>query len=385
MFGSIFIGLSGMNAFSGGLKQISNNITNINTTGFKSKTLSFSNLFGENGGFHNGVGQGVTLGGGVLDFAQGELRQSDRDLDLAIDGGGFLVLLKDAEQVFARTGTFEIDANGFVVMAGTNYKLAVLDENGTPNAISIDPFRTSQPKRTTTVKFADNLSSTATSFTVPNIKIFDSLGASDTWQVKFDRPTGAAAGEWTVSVKNSLGTEVGQATLRFNNGVIDPATALLTFSEASTNRSVTLDFSTSVTSFSSGDVSTLRAASTDGYGVGAVTAVTVNDSGELEISYSNDQKKSLGSVAIANIRAPEALEARDGGLFVHRGTLIDFLTSAHDAVGRVVPKRQEASNVELSQEFGDLILVQRGFQASSQVVSASNEMIQQLFGIRGQG
>ena len=45
----------------------------------------------------------------------------------------------------------------------------------------------------------------------------------------------------------------------------------------------------------------------------------------------------------------------------------------------------EASNVDLSAQFGELILVQRGFQASSQVVSVSNDMIQQLFGIRGQG
>ncbi len=385
MFGSIFVGLSGMNAFSSGLKQISNNITNINTTGFKSTSLSFSNLFGENGGFHKGVGQGVTLSGGTLDFAQGELRQSDRDLDLAIDGGGFLVLLKDADRYFARTGSFEIDAQGFIVLAGTDYKLSVIDTNGVPAPVSIDSYRTSQPKASTKIKFADNLSSTATSFTVPNLKIFDALGASDTWQVKFDRTTSSPAGEWTVKVLNSAGGEVGQQIVKFNNGIIDPTTSQLTFSDTASDRSVVLDFSGNVTSFSSGDVSTLRAAETDGYGVGALTALAVNDKGELELTYSNEQKKSLGFVAIANVRSPESLESREGGIFLHRGSLVDFLTSPHDSVGRVVGKRLEASNVELSQEFGDLILVQRGFQASSQIVSASNDMIQQLFGIRGQG
>ena len=62
-----------------------------------------------------------------------------------------------------------------------------------------------------------------------------------------------------------------------------------------------------------------------------------------------------------------------------------FVTSAHEKVGRVLSNRLEAANVELSDQFGDLILVQRGFQASSQVVSVSNDMIQQLFGMRGQG
>lgn len=385
MFGSIFIGLSGMNAFSGGLKQISNNITNINTTGFKSTTLSFSNLFGENGGFNAGVGQGVSLGSASLDFAQGELRQTDRDLDLTVDGGGFMVLLKNDERVFTRTGSFEVDPKGFIVLAGTDYRLAVLDANGIPTAVTIDTARTSAPKSTTKVKFADNLSSTATTFSVSNIKLFDALGASDTWQVKFDRDTTLPAGEWKVTVLNSGGAQVGQQTLKFINGIIDPTTSTLTFTDTIKGFSVQLDFSTNVTSFSSGEVSTLRAAENDGYGVGAVTTVTVNDTGNLEITYSNEQKKSMGAVAIASFRDPQTLEVRDGGLFVHRGTLVDYLTSAHDSVGRVVAKRLEASNVELSQEFGDLILVQRGFQAASQVVSASNDMIQQLFGIRGQG
>jgi flagellar hook protein FlgE len=385
MFGSIFIGLSGMNAFSSGLRQISNNITNINTTGFKSSDLTFASLFGENGGANNGSGHGVSLATGKLDFAQGELRQSDRDLDLAVDGGGFLVLLKDAEKMFARTGSFEVDPDGYIVLSGTDYRLAVIDEAGVPSSITINPFRTSQPKQTTTIKFADNLSSTATTYTLSNIQVFDAQGESDTWRVRFERSATSPAGEWTVIVLNGSSSEVGRQTLKFINGIVDPASAKLTFTEAAEGRSVEFDFSTNVTSFSSGDVSTLREADSDGYGVGDITTIQVNDKGELEIAYSNEQKKTLGSVAVASFRDPQSLEMRDGGLFTHRGPFADFLTSAHNSVGRVVSRRLEASNVELSREFGDLILVQRGFQASSQIVSASNDMIQQLFGIRGQG
>ncbi len=106
----------------------------------------------------------------------------------------------------------------------------------------------------------------------------------------------------------------------------------------------------------------------------------------VEIGYSNEQKKELGPVALADFRDPQALQQRSGGLFSDAGRAQrELLTSDDQRVGRVMSRRLEASNVDLAKQFGDLILIQRGFQASSQIISASNEMIQQLFGIRGQG
>src|SRR5689334_2790884 len=136
MFNSIFIGLSGMNAFSDGLRQISNNITNINTTGFKSTGLGFSSMFSQGSVNHQGNGQGVSLSDPWLDFSQGELRQTNKDLDLAVDGEGFLVLLKGAETFYARTASFEGDKDGYLVASGTNNRLGVLNESGVPVAIS---------------------------------------------------------------------------------------------------------------------------------------------------------------------------------------------------------------------------------------------------------
>lgn len=381
MFGSIFVGLSGMRAFSSGLKQISNNITNINSTGFKTSGLSFTDMFGAGGARS---GQGVALEAPRLDFAQGELRQSSRDLDIAIDGGGFLVLLKDADRYFARTGSFEINTKGELVLSGTYYKLTALDASGNPIAISIAAHRTNPPQQTTRVTFSDNLSSTATSFNLSNIQVYDAQGAAEAWHVKFERGPEAPAGEWTIIVTHDGSTEVGRHTLKFIGGIVDPAASQLTF--ATEDRSATFDFSRNVTSFSSGEISTLRVSEIDGYGAGEITTMRVNDEGLLEIRYSNEQKHQLGAVTLASFDNAQDLEQRGSGLFIHNGaSRVDFLTSAHDKVGRVLSSRLEASNVDLSREFGDLILVQRGFQASSQVVSISNDMIQQLFGIRGHG
>lgn len=379
MFASIFIGLSGMRSFSAGLKQISNNITNINSTGFKASRLGFTDLFGA-GGLRGG--QGVALNPPRLDFAQGELRQSDRDLDLAIDGDGFLVLLKDADQYFTRTGSFEVNEDGDIVLAGTDYKLTMLDASGRPVAISVEAQRTSPPQATTRISFADNLSNTGTSHTIGNIQVYDASGEAQTWSARFERAATDPAGEWNVIV-TAGGTTLTSQKLKFINEIVDPLTSSLTFAHGS--RAVTFDFGTSVRSYSSGEISTLRVTEADGYAAGEISTIKVNDQGQLEVTYTNEQKLQLGDVTVAHFENPQDLSQRGAGLFIHEGTGLSFLTSRHDKVGRVLSGRTEASNVDLSSEFGDLILVQRGFQASSQVVSVSNDMIQQLFGIRGQG
>jgi flagellar hook protein FlgE len=393
MFGSIYVGLSGLTAYSRGLQQVSNNVTNLNSSGFKGSTVSFTDLVGvtnSNGlsytGGGSGSGNGVHMGDKQLDFRQGEIRQTERDLDLAIDGSGFLVLMRGEEVVYTRTGSFQIDKDGFIVLSGTDYRLATLDASGKPVSLSIDASRTSAPKQTTTIKFADNLSSTATSFGVSDIKVWDSNGGEHVWQVQFSKKTDGGPDEWTVKVTDGKGTEIGSQTLKFVQGAVDPLTSNLVFADSAASLSVTLDFSQGVTSFSAGTVSTLRAASVDGHKVGAITSIRVNDKGELEIGYSNDQKKALGPVAIADFRDPQALSQQSGGLFTDSGLGGRELLKAGDArVGRVLSRRLEASNVDLAKQFGDLILIQRGFQASSQIISVSNDMIQQLFGIRGQG
>lgn len=394
MFGAIYVGLSGLNAYSNGLKQVSNNVTNLNTSGFKGQTVTFENYAGrsDQGGLSfslegQGTGGGVGNGKTQIDLRQGELRQTDRDLDLTVDGSGFLVLFDGSEMLYATTGSFSIDKEGFIILTGTNYRLATLDASNQPVALSIDMSRTSPPKVSTTVKFASNLSADLavnTPYAVSNIKVHDSTGKTHVWKAQFVRDSGST---WTVTVTNGVNTEpVATATLKFINGAVDPATARLEIDDRHSDLKVTFDFSMGVTSFAGGNVSTLSAASVDGYPAGALTAVGVNAQGQIELGYSNEQKVQLGAVAIADFRDPQVLEQRGAGLFGKIGNgQVEFMASADPRVGQVVGRRLEASNVDLSRQFGDLILIQRGFQASSQIVSVSNDMIQQLFGIRGQG
>lgn len=397
MLGAIYTGLSGLNAFSRGLQTISNNVANLNTLGFKATEASFADVYTYGGGgltFFDGadnasVGNGVRFGEAHVDFGQGDLRQSEGDLDLAIQGGGFLVLLNNGKTYYTRTGQFAVDKDGYIsLQENKDFRLGILDGAGRAQALNIDDRRTNPPKATTTVKLAGNLSSSATTSSVADLAVYDSLGGKQTWTAKFDKVT-TGLNEWTVTVSDQAGATVGTATLKFIGSTVDPSTTLLTMSAAPAGADpleVIFDFSSGVTSFSAGSTSTLRAASADGNAVGSLTSVTVNTEGKVVLAYSNAKTETLAAIALADFRDPQQLRRISGGMFVNDGNGESrVLSSEADGIGRLLSKQLEASNTDLSQQFGELILIQRGFQASSQVVSVTNDMIQQLFGIRGQG
>lgn len=394
MLGAIYVGLSGMNAFSRGLQTISNNVANLNSPGYKASSVNFTDVFNVGGlgssysGNNRSQGAGVRFGTPGVDFTQGDMRQSGGDLDLAVQGAGFMVLNDGDRSYYARTGQFAVDAKGYVSLLGTSYHLNVLDASRQAAPVNIDSRRTSTPTPTTKIVFADNLSSSATQAVISDIAVYDSRGGRQVWQVTLTPKGATSPNEWNVTVKDQTSATVGTSSLRFIGSVIDPSTAKFTITDAPDGAeplSVEFDFSTGVTSFSSGTSSTLRAASVDGNGVGAITKVSVDAAGHLQLTYSNGKTEDMGAVALADFRDPQQLERMGDGLFSNKGAEARLLESATDGIGKLVSKQLEASNVDLAQQFGDLILIQRGFQASSQVVSVSNDMIQQLFGIRGQG
>jgi len=391
MLGSIFVGLSGLEAYSEGLKKVSNNVSNLNSTGFKTSTVTFSNLQStrDSGGIAltdgaQSWGGGVSLSDSAINFKAGDLQTTNNDLDLAVDGTGFMVLVKGNDVRYVRTGSFTTDQDGNVVLPGTEWKLATLDDTGRAVVVSIDNSRTNAPVATTKVVFSDNLSSSGTTASVNDISVYDASGSKHVWTATFARTENST--NWTITVKDATGATIGTGALNFENSTPTATTSTSTFTDSTSGLSVIFDFSTGVTSYSSGSASSLRAASVDGHAVGALTTVAVNDAGELQLTYSNQQTKNMGAVALATFRDSSALVQESAGMFQAKaGTDVQLVASADERVGLVRSKRLEASNVDLSKEFGDLILIQRGYQASSQIISVSNDMIQQLFGIRGQG
>lgn len=391
MLGAIYIGLSGMNAFSKGLTTISNNVTNMNSLGFKSTSVRFTDVFSQGGlgssyGGSNSAsrGLGVRYATPLLDFGQGENRNTGNGLDLSIQGQGFLAVSDGDRLYYARTGQFTPTDDGQIALLGTRYRLNVMGANGRPQRADFSQHRISPPEATTRISFSQNLSSTATEAVISEIAVYDSLGERHSWRLTLE-PVGAASpNEWTATVRDESGTEIGQSTLRFIGGIMDPSTARFTVNAAPNGvdpLSVEMDFSSGVTSFSSGTTSTLGVDDSDGRAMGRLTTIQVTDEGRLELTYSNGETLDLGEIAIAEFSDLQGLRQLGDGIFDAGGSNVRFSSDSSSVLSGML----EASNVNLSEQFGDLILIQRGFQASSQVVSVSNDMIQQLFGIRGQG
>jgi flagellar hook protein FlgE len=396
MIDSIFIGTSGLQGFSKGLKVISNNVANLNTPGFKSSTVQFADLY-----YQTEVGGGYTLGqqssqygtglstlGSTLNFNDGETRQTSSPLDASIDGAGYYVLhnKEDGSTSYSRAGQFEFNADGVLVTKSNGREVMGYGGDGAVRPLSLAGLRISPAQASTKVAFSGNLSSTAPDFSLSAVKVIDSAGGEHTWTLSFT-PISGEAGAWTVQASEA-GTPVGSGTLRFGTDgrpVADAGTVVLAWAPAGAEAgNITLDFSSNVTSFSAGTTSTLANTSTDGHTVGSASQVTFDSQGVMKITYSNGQTAEAGQLQLAVFENNQGLEAEGSGQF--RNTDPHSMRvgrAASQGLGKITAGQIETSNVDLSAEFSDLIVMQRGYQASSRVVSTSSEMLQELFDMRG--
>ncbi|MGH8080805.1 MAG: flagellar hook protein FlgE [Lysobacter sp.] len=401
MLDSIYIGMSGLTAHSKGLQTISNNVANLNTPGFKTTTPRFSDLYYGQRFFGEGpdsaritsAGSGVEYSYSSLNFKQGEIRKSDGQLDLGIEGSGFLALLDDKEVRYARTGQFVIKDDGTVREKNTDLQLTTIGADGTLVPVTVDKQRISPPKPTSSVKFAENLTIGQDKYSIPNVEVYDATGAKVVLTVDFEKdktspqsPGGGQRWNVIVKVKDQI---IGRDEIRFlPGGAIEPGLEQFDITlkaEGGTTTSIKFDFD-GVTNFSMGTTSTLKVSKVDGYAMGSLASLKVDDKGMLVINYSNGQTANIGTVALANFSDPQRLIQLGDGLFDASQLPPPNYVASKQGAGELSSGVTEASNVDLSTEFGRLILIQRGFQASSQVISTANEMIMQLFQMKsGQG
>ena len=236
MLGSIFVSLSGMQAYSHGMKTISQNVANLDTLGYKASTLSFSDVFsdpngslGYTGSQSGSSGNGVKYNKETVDFTPGTMQQTGGALDLAIDGSGFLVVQDEhGDTFYAKTGQFSVDSKGYVVdRAGS--RLTVLNASNQPEVINVTAQKTYSPVATKTVTFGQNLSSSASTADVPNITVYDSNGVAHTWDVSLAKDTTSTSTgttvNWNATIKDETGATIGTGTLTFNGGVAVPGSS----------------------------------------------------------------------------------------------------------------------------------------------------------------
>jgi flagellar hook protein FlgE len=398
-FSTIYTAATGMLTFSKGLNTVSNNVANLNTPGFKRSDLLFRDLFyqfQQSGAQDSQLssrqnGTGVTDAGTVTSFSAGDIQQTGNSTDFAISGNGFFVL-RDADQhVYTRAGQFEFDADGFLVSGALGSKVAGLDSANNLVDININAFNATPATATSEINFSGILSTNDVTHEITGVDIIDSSGSVDTYSFTFTDNGATTAGSWLVDVNNQAGTLVADdLEIRFG-GDSTPSVGFNEISFIHNTNTVTLKFGEvgsvlGATSLSSGAVSTLAASSQDGLVSGSFLDVNAGADGVLTASYSNGETAEVGKLALAWFSDLQSMRQIGNGIFLASSSQQPIIGGASSSVfGDIVGGSIEISNVELTQEFTDLIIIQRGFQASSQIMSASNEMIQELLTVgRGQ-
>jgi flagellar hook protein FlgE len=380
---SIFIAMSGLRGHQRGLDVISHNVANMNTPGFKGSSVDFADVFGG----EQGDGQDAPAGGGLdasrttLDLRAGELQRTGRDLDLALEGEGYFVFREASGALrYGRGGGLEFDAEGRLVGRGHGLEVMARQADGTLAPVRLDGLRGSAPKATHEVRLSGNLSSTAGEHAIDPLPVYDRLGGVHNLRLAFTRDAGGGFERWTVRASEA-GRELDTASLEFAGGrpLGGASTLRLSLGLAQAEAiEVDLVFGSEVTSFSSGATSTLAVEGQDGHAPGTISGLSFDATGHLKIAYSNGQSAEGARLALAELRDGAAVRAVGDGLFAYAGAETVALRTAGEDL-RVAGQSLELSNVDLTREFGALILMQRGYQASSQVIGTANEMLQQLF------
>jgi flagellar hook protein FlgE len=388
MFDLIQIGTSGLLANEHGLRTVGNNLSNVNTAGFKGSQAQFASLFeqGSGHGQQHATSSGVTTLGDAISFRAGLDQATGNPLDLMIDGSGFFAVRRDDQIVYTRAGAFHFDAQGALVNASGDH-VQGYDTNGELADVTLAGLERSMPKATTAVKLSGNVTSTVATPAVPanvnGINVIDSAGATHKLNMTL---LNNGTGTYAVTVTDpATSTTVGTGSVTFMGGFPTASTSLLslTYKPAGADEmKLAFDFGSNVTALAS--ATTLNVLSQDGYGAGTQSDAAIGADGTVTVAYSNGQTATGPRLALANFASTEDLEEAGGSAFALKGRgTVEYGYAGLDGNGSLEAGHLEGSNVDMAEEFSNLILMQRGYQAASHVVSTANDMIQELFDMKG--
>ncbi len=373
-------------------------------------------------------------------FTEGSLQTTGKNTDLAIQGEGFFILAKGEERYYTRAGTFDIDKNGTLVNPANGLKVLgwmahenpqgepVIDTSADVGEIIIPIHGKLPAKATTEVRFKSNLNSAlpvvpagatpeqiASAAVTTTIDVYDSEGeahqlrlqfwktAENTWTasasitglgpVTLDTLRGAAAAPAgaTSRVTLTFDTMGSLATVTDAAGnVINTGDGIVVLRAAVPGRqplTINLNLGTigqynGITQFAS--PSTTKAYYQNGYAMGYLQSFEIDDRGIITGIYTNGQKRPLAQIALAVFTNPAGLNSVGETLFAESNNSGMPIIGAPDTGGRgkVRAGMLEMSNVDLAEQFTDMIVTQRGFQANSRVIVTSDQMIQELLGLK---
>ncbi|EMD6372968.1 TPA: flagellar hook protein FlgE [Morganella morganii] len=410
--------VSGLNAASSGLDSIGNNIANSATNGFKGAHASFADMFAG-----SGVGLGVNVAAVSQNFKDGAITRTDRATDVAISGNGFFRLLDgNGDVVYSRDGEFHRDKSGNLVnnqgMMVTGFPAGqdaagnvTIQTGGIPQILNIptdmmDAKASAKGELTINLNSDDKVPSVST-FDPNNpdsynfsttMTTYDSQGNTHEVAVYFIK---TGDNKWTVKAKDSsdkaatvkdLGTMEFDANGKLAKMQADDGTGTMTDVDnfdfaynglnGAANGNITLDMSkTRQQKVSESSVSKIDV---DGYQSGEYTSFKIENDGTITANYSNQQKRTVGKIALSAFANNNGLASQGGNVWKATnasGNPMDGVPGTGQ-FGNLTGGAVEASNVDMSQELINMIVMQRNYQSNSQTIKTQDQMLQTLVNLR---
>jgi len=424
MLQALLAGVASIKAQQTRMNVIGNNLANVNTTAFKGSRVTFQDMISQTlrGASRPGtalggrnplqLGLGVLVGGTDTSMEQGSLNATNRPGDLAIQGNGYFVVSDGSAMTYTRDGSFDLDANGDLVMRATGQRVmgwgadafGNIDPSQPVDAssiINIPVGQQSAVQQTTQVNMAGNLKGDATpSDSWPTtVRVYDALGGTHDVTITYKNhqspaqgtaPAGATSSwEWeayegTTPIGNSA--SAGNARLYFDGTgkILNPLSQgaiTIPASGAATAFDVKIDFA-AISQLSS--PTSVQVASQNGYPAGSLQGFSVSSDGTVTGIFSNGLTRGLGQIALSNFPNPGGLERIGNNQFrqTDNSGIASIGTAKTGGRGNINAGFLEQSNVDIGTEFTELIVTQRGFQANTRVVTTVDEMLQDLINIK---
>jgi len=424
LFAALGVSVSGLNAQSQALGNISDDLANAQTTGFKNIGTSFEDLVTASSAVDNSPG-GVTASPQYQNDVQGTIATSTTSTNLAISGQGFFQVESATQTAsgstaftgstfYTRQGDFTQNNDGYLVNSSGYYLEGYpVSTAGVVNAASTVPVQISSlldnPVATTQVKYAANLPASATpgayTSAASTIQVYDALGnthemsltwvstSTNNWSVEVDVANGLGQGtDYTATIPVTFNSVTNAGTIQTISAgsgyTVDPSTTEagasfnLTFPGTS-SQTVDLNLgaynaASGVTQYSnSTNTVSVSSFSQDGLGEGSFSSVAINSGGIVSINYSNGSTREIYQIPIAQFNSPDNLQRVTGGVYsatLASGTANLSLAGTNGA-GTIASSSLEASTVDIATEFTDMIQAQQVYSANAKTVTIIGQML----------
>ena len=461
MMRSLYAGVSGLQNHQVRMDVIGNNISNVNTTGFKKGRVNFQDMLSQSiqgsarptdelGGVNpKQVGLGMTIAAIDTIHTQGSLQTTGVMSDVAIQGEGFFVMKSGGELYYSRAGAFGLDADGTLVNPANGMRIQgwmaeVLDGVNFINTAAdvediVIPVGSKDPAAATTEVFVASNLDKRTPEIAPGAgpaeiregtwgfdkTVYDSFGNGHVLRVNFTKIIGVN-NQWQAEVlidpDDPAGTntliEIGAANNANNTFVVefDNLGALLSATDDQGDVITTGDlqvpvsfdvllstpdaagtpvrqtfnlnlgtvgsYTNSITQFA--EKSSTKAFSQDGYTMGYLETYRIDQSGTITAVYSNGQKREIAQLALGSFTNPGGLEKAGETLFIETNNSgeANISPALFAGKGKIAAGTLEMSNVDLAEQFTDMIVTQRGFQANSRTIQTSDQMLQEVLTLK---